>query len=272
MVRLANVGFRLQKAAGDVCVREGATTGLLIDQIGAYAPGDRELVMTTLHMSQLPQVAGVPPESAAAKAGVEPGDDIVSVAGKTAQEFIDEDNKHGVVADAIENYLYSLPADKPIKLQVLRGGKQMTFEIHPEQLCRSRFILKTDSGLSAFSDGKDVAIGWKLIMFTQNDSELALIVGHELAHVAFDDEEASGLKDRRAKEDRADLLGAAMAQCAGYNVQKGLAFWDRYNRQDMLRWFRNPSHRNVRSRVKLIAASIAVPHSCPPDRALFVNK
>lgn len=272
MVRLADVGFKLQQASGNVCIREGAATGLVIDQIGAYESKDRELVMTALHMSELPQVAGVVPESPAAKAGVEPGDDIVSVAGKSAQAFIDEDHNHGIVADAIENYLYAQPLDRPIELQVQRRGKHMTFEIHPVRLCRARFILKTDRGLSAFSDGKDVAIGWKLMTFTHNDSELALVVGHELAHAAFDDEEASGLRDRRAKEDRADLLGAAMAQCAGYDVSLGLAFWDRYNRQDILRWFRNPTHRNVRSRMERIAAFVAAPHSCPPDRARFADK
>jgi hypothetical protein len=271
MARLNEVGYRLEHASPGLCEKTGAATGIAVDHIGAYAPGDRELVARSLSMTSLPQVAAVAPGSPAAVSGVEPGDDLIAIDGQDTAAFVNADWDKGLVADAIEDALWDALPGHSIHLRLERGSIPIEVSIRPERLCRTRFILKSNGGLEAHTDAINIAVGWKLMQFTQNDSELAIALGHELAHVVYGDLKASNLAERRMMESRADLMGAAIMRCAGYDIGGGVEFWKRYNAKNWLRWTGDPTHRNVPARIRAIQSVAARPAACPPDRATYAK-
>jgi len=81
MQRVANVEWRLLKAAGDTCPTKAAAYGIVFDSLDAYAESDRAMVARALNASDLPQVAAVAKGSPAELAGIVVGDDLVAIDG-----------------------------------------------------------------------------------------------------------------------------------------------------------------------------------------------
>ncbi|KQM14723.1 hypothetical protein ASE49_11145 [Novosphingobium sp. Leaf2] len=264
MIRMASVGYRLSIAAAPLCGKKGSQTGLLIDALAAYSPQDRPLVRSLLHFSDLPQIAGVAPGSPAAGAGIQPDDQIMAIDGRAVSAIQAASRTPDLIADELDEQLTAAPAGAAVHLELKRDGKIMSVDLRPAQGCAARFVVKTDKGIEAFSDARNVGLGAKLIAFTQSDDELAMVAGHELAHIIYRDASTRSRLRQRDKEDRADILGASLARCAGYDLKRALAFWPRYDKQNWLRFFRDAAHRPVKDRVALIEArSLAGP--CPPE-------
>jgi len=261
MVRLSQVEWRLRYAAGELCSGASSATGILIDHVGAYRKSDRSLVQAALGLSNQPQVAGVVPESPADQSGIEAGDEILSIDGVAAIELGDSGN-FKLLADDLMDRLAESPADEPVSFEIRRDGRTMVKSVVPQKLCATRFILKTRKGINAFTDGLNVGVTVGLMRFTANDDELALIAGHELAHVIVGSHPESEKLSRKQKEDRADALGAALAHCAGYDVPLSLDFWTRFGKHDWLGFLRDPTHRSPkrrRARLEELSSNLACP-------------
>jgi hypothetical protein len=246
MARLGSIEFALRRAAGDSCEERSAAIGVRIDSLQAYPPGDREAVRQLTGLGDLPQVVAVAPGSPAARAGVQTGDEIAAVNGEAVSAIEARIDEPSLIADAVEETIAATPSDAPLLLELQRAGK-------PWQ------------GLVAYSGGTDVAISDKLVEFARNDDELAVFAAHELAHVLAKDGKTRSLRERRAMEDRADILGVDLMRCAGYDPVRGMDIWRRYNARDLLRWFRDGTHRNVPDRIARMTAHLGSSRgSCPP--------
>lgn len=267
MARITDVGFRLDQAATSLCPSTISGTGLTIDHIGAYDKSDQAAVAQLLGLGDAPQVAAVANGSPADLAGVRPGDELIAIDGIETGKLLAATADHSLFSDALEERLGATPPGQAIHLRLRHDGQERDATLQPIQICGARFVIKTNKGIDAFSDSKNVAISSSLIEFSQNDDELSLVAGHELGHVVNRDGEAKGLGERRAMEDRADLLGAGLARCAGYDPMRGVEFWLRYNAQDWLRLFRSPSHRSPKSRVERMRSD-AMTGPCPPTVGL----
>lgn len=264
--RLGNVEYRLRKSAGQLCNDSNTITGIKVDYIGAYATNDRAVVREYAGLGDAPQVISVAAGSPAEAAGVRPGDDVLAVNGVATSQLHSASDTPALLADQIEEMVAETPRDKRVELTLERSGKPVFISFRGEQACATRFVLKTGKGLTAYSDGTNVAVSADLVDFAQNADELAIFAGHELAHVVARDGKALGLRQRRAMEDRADMLGADLMRCAGFDVNRGIAIWQRYNKRDWLRWLRGPSHRNVPERIRRIKAHLQTePARCPPQ-------
>lgn len=269
MLRLSEVGYRLSGAAVTLCPIDAARTGILVDYAGAYPEEDRPAIARMLGLSALPQIAGVVPGSAAAAAGLQAGDDIVAIDGSPSTSVGGGSADPALLADRIEARLANTGKNAAVVLSVRRGGTQLSATLRPDRGCAARFIINTDKGMAAFSDPDNVGLGYEMVKFTRSDDELALVAGHELSHVINRDA-ASKEGGQRGKEDRADVLGASLARCAGYDLGKALDFWPRYKKQDWLRFFRDPSHRSIDARIALIRTH-AMTGECPPQRDYRVS-
>lgn len=139
--------------------------------------------------------------------------------------------------------------------------------------CRTRFIVQTDRSATPVSDGVNVGIGTRFLASTRSDDEIALVAAHELAHVVYGDDETPNRALRRSMEDRADLLGLALARCAGYDVERGLEFYRRFDRGDVLRALRSNTHRPLRERIVRMSrfAKATADWPCPPERDRYVD-
>lgn len=264
LIRLARVEWQLRHSAVDQCPTKAAAVGIVVDFAGAYDTQDQTYALSAPALGDLPQVIGVIEAGPADAAGIKVGDEIVAIDGTTTQELIASSPDPALLADDIQDAIAASSPAKGITLQVLRDGEAVSTMIKPVMVCAARFFLKTDQGIEAYSDGTNIGVTSGIIHFTGNDDELALVMGHELAHVIADKGEPASLFGHRRMEDKADLLGAALAHCAGYDIIRSLAFWNRFDKLDRLASLRAPTHRSVPERTKQLRE--AVPSLACPAR------
>ena len=150
----------------------------------------------------------------------------------------------------------ALPPGNPATLVLRRGRMTLRKTVVPIPICASRTMLDTGRSLDAYTDTREIAVTSALIDFAENDDELALIVGHELAHVIRQGQPGAPMAGTSGVEADADMLGAALAHCAGYDSARGAAFWPRYRQQDADARLRLPSHPSPDRREESIRAAI----------------
>ena len=66
---------------------------------------------------------------------------------------------------------------------VRRDGKDEKHVVYPVVACAIPVVLGTDANSNAFTDYRKIVIQSGILRAAQNDSDLAVVVGHELAHV-----------------------------------------------------------------------------------------
>lgn len=106
----------------------------------------------------------------------------------------------------------------------------------PAADCRLPVVLEDGQGLNAHADSRRIRISRAMIDLATDDSELALVLGHELAHVVlghtrrdiFDRVNSAfhaGIE--RDDERHADYVGLYLVARAGYNVRRAVTLWRR---------------------------------------------
>jgi hypothetical protein len=265
IARISGIGWRLEDAADRVCTNRLAPIGAEFDYIGAYTARDRPFIRQVLRLGDAPQIASVVPGSAADKAGLRPADEIVAIDRRGWRDLAAGATDPDLLADDIQALTAALPAQRQLILTVKREGRDVDVPVARRSRCGARFLLKTGEGLRAYSDTANVAISEALVEFARNDDELALVLGHELAHVLYQDKRDMGVPARRAAEARADLTGAAIARCAGFDIARGVGILTRLGKRDWMPLFNAPTHGSMKSRVERIRAAVlsAPPTSCP---------
>ena len=264
MLRLAEVDWRLRLAATPRCPRAASGIGVTIDHAAAYRPADRALLARTLQMGEMPQIAAVAPDSPADRAGLRSGDELLAIGDVRVAETLAQTADPALFAEDVMDRLADLPEGRPVSLVVRRGRASLRKSVVPVAICASRTMLETRGSLEAHSDSHDIAVTSALVDFTANDDELALILGHELAHVILEAAVDAPPAESLAAEQQADLLGAAIAHCAGYDMARAAAFWPRFEAQDALKRERLATHPSPGQREARIR-SAATGFTCPID-------
>lgn len=109
--------------------------------------------------------------SPAEKAGLKVGDIVVKVNGVDASD-----------ARAITDLSEKLPPDKPIQVNLKRGAQDLAITIEPVKACRYPTRVVQEQIINAFADGRQIMIARGMMSFARDDTELALVVAHEMAH------------------------------------------------------------------------------------------
>lgn len=121
-------------------------------------------------------------------------------------------------------------------LQRDRGGDLTRLMVSPNLACGYRLRLTQSSAVNAFADGYNITLTTGMMDFVESDEELALIIGHEMAHNAMGHIRKivgnyilSGLSTRHTRqfESEADYVGLYYAQRAGYDIENVEDFWRR---------------------------------------------
>ncbi len=139
----------------------------------------REAARITLGVSDRVTITSVSSGSPADRAGLILRDRILRFndkpigVGKDAREIIGE--------------MFEENEGKDVTLLVERTGKEGTEEhlipVTPEPLCDYRILVdEGQDGVNALADGNNVILTRGMLRFVENDDELALVIGHELAH------------------------------------------------------------------------------------------
>ncbi|NOT40287.1 MAG: M48 family metalloprotease [Alphaproteobacteria bacterium] len=248
--RVERVGFRLRKAAASDCAERKQTKpdiGLVVWSLANFQnTEDRARLTGDFGLTNAVTVALAVEGAPAASAGVKNGAIITHVNGEALGEG----------KGATERYIAratTAAKQGAVRLKFKDGGEAT---ITPETVCEFPTLLVRSDDSNAAADGTVLAITTGLLQLTESDDEVALILGHELAHNVLRHLElvktakpAPGtLLDAFAKsaigtavaatinrpfsvqyEKDADRAGLTFMARAGYNIDAAPAFWKRLN-------------------------------------------
>lgn len=188
-------------------------------------------------------ILGIAEDSPAARAGLRPGDLVEKLGG--LEDKLGEGGKEGIEM--------SLEANAPAEATVKRAGEQRTFSLVPEELPSIRIRIKETEKINAYAKFTGIEVTYGLLRFVENDDELAVIIGHEVAHlirkhlpknmgIAALCGAVGGLTGpfagvvtqalyapySRETEREADYFGLVFAHRAGYDIEKATGLWKRF--------------------------------------------
>lgn len=261
MLRIADIDWRLRVAAVTMCPDHSAGFGLWFDQATAYPTSDAAALFRALRLDRSLQVAAVATSSPAALAGIRPGDQIEVIGTTRIADAFARSADPSLFAQEMTDLLAASSETGPLTLVIRRGKMTLRKAITPEPVCAGRTVLETDSSLQAHTDDRDVSISTALVDFSDNDDELALFLGHELAHVILAGSSATSRTSAQL-ELNADLMGSAIARCAGFDMRRAVGVWHRFDLLDPYRLARLATHPSPREREQNLERAAEIP-ACP---------
>lgn len=195
--RLDNVAFRLRVANRDVCKdRAWAQIGLIAGTVPSLPRKYRSYSQDALSVSWTRvTVLSVADDSPAAIAGIRPGDQILTF----NNEPVPRHGTGGWIGEFVRNN-----GERPIQVLVSRNGDDRMHTVVPTIACAIPIELQVDSSVNAFTTDERIVVSSSLLRVARTDAQLALVLGHELAHANL-----GHLNKRRANAVVGWLGGAA---------------------------------------------------------------
>ena len=270
-LRLASIGYRLASANAPYCKRTERSPGWVIHDIAQYP--DRAPAKAAFGFDQPIHVAAVIKDGPADRANIKAGDGFVGFDGTKLNWTTMPVGEAGYERIASFKQLLSRrSSEQPdFPMQLLRNGAEFKTVLSAPLICASEFQIDTSDGVNAGADGEIVRVTYGMMAFVQDDSELAALVAHELAHNILrhrDRLNAQGVdrgigrlfgKSKNAilaTEIEADRLSPWLMANAGYDPGAALRFWERHGRKFGLGIFSEGTHLRWKNRVKLIQSEI----------------
>lgn len=175
LARVNKVGYRIAHAGRRDC-KEDVTYDLGFSTV---APNDLPELQRELATEALGQdpgtsfVISVAEGSPAANAGIAVGDRLVSLNG---QRVIRTKPADWIALFLLKN------GSQPVSVEVERDGQMLTRTMTAVERCSIPIRLKTDVEVNAMTNGSEIVVYSGMLRVTPTDDELAVILGHELAH------------------------------------------------------------------------------------------
>lgn len=247
--RLLRIGRRVMLANATLCPKSRRDLGVLIHSEETYPKELRIAARRQLGAGEKPSIFRVAPDSPAARAGLERGD-VILIDGLP-------------VAPGSKALREAMEADQ-LELTVTRNAQQLTVTVEPETVCHSRLRLRPSAAINAFANGRNITVTTGMMEFTESDDELAMIIGHELAHNTMGHIRKvvgnlilSGFATRytRPFELESDYVGLYYMVRAGFDPDGVEAFWRRLADVDPRSVNRAKTHPTFPDRYLRIAAA-----------------
>lgn len=245
--RLLDVSYRLRAAATDLCSDHVMVIGVALHDISAYSKEYQDAAVALFGVGHAVQVRYAQTGLPAAEAGIAAGDTILAVDGREVRK----------TADAIKALEKAAGKGDSATLTVACAAGRRDARVSFLPIVRYPVLLATDDIVNAYADGDNVYIASGMLRFAESDEELALVVGHEIAHnclghiskkkgnwllgtlvdafvYAGTGVDTSNLFGKAAAqsfsqgfESEADYMGLYLVRRAGYDVAAAPQFWRR---------------------------------------------
>lgn len=240
--RLDRVAYYLRAASAGRCANPEMLTGFALHETGAYDADQRALVERIYRFGRGIGVRHIVTQSAAARSGFLAGDVITHVNGRDIASFETGEIGRSASYDRtarFETFLTAALTSGPAQVTIRRGRKTSTLTLPGQPGCGGKPVLYAKGGLNAWSDGKYVAVTNTMMKFARDDSELAFVVSHEMAHNILDHAlklrgksmllASLGIGSSKIKntEIEADQIGAEILVTAGFPLEGALTLLQR---------------------------------------------
>jgi hypothetical protein len=248
--RLYLVGAPLLINNADLCKNHARNLlGFTAKNRHSY-PGDfNEAAHLAFGLDERLQVTGVLAGSGAARAGLRRGDLLLAAEGKPLPSGANAETMAATVFGPL------VGTHATIKMSLERDGANQVLPIPVTRACGFRLELGNADNVNAYADGSRIMITRGMMLFAQNDDELAFIMAKSMAHNILGHPAAQrqtstqagvidnlvnirpdtslligsgGIKATPQELDtQADMLALYLAARAGYNIEKASRFWQR---------------------------------------------
>ena len=251
--RVGSIGYALARGGVGLCPATIAPlAGLRIHTLGQYGKTVRADARALFGLGDYPAVLALARDGAAARAGIEIDDWIVSVNGT---ELSSGAGYAGV--ERFDTALAAALSKPPAMLVIERKGVRQTLSLSGLPGCASRIELVPGKKLNAAADGVIVQITSAVLEQTKDNDELAFVIAHEMAHNILRHREQLDSIGRttaniRMTETEADRLGLKLMRAAGYDPLAAARFWERFGRKTGAGIFSDGTHLRTRDRVRLL--------------------
>jgi Peptidase family M48 len=177
--RLMRVSYPLLTKGSDLCGDDiRYTTGMaLANSTTLLGEPFRETAETVYQLSDAVSVVFVVPGSASDKAGIRSGDIVTQVGTWQANG-----SGQTVIKSALDQIQVQTRNGEPLRIDVLRKGRGQSVLVIPDRSCSYPVVLGNGDEVNAYADGKQVIIQRGMMRFASNDTELGLVISHEIAH------------------------------------------------------------------------------------------
>lgn len=230
-LRVAKVHHLLASNGSALCPDIlGPVTGIVLHHRDQYHRRLRPAAMAYFGLRSEPGVMAVVPGSAAARAGIREDDAILAVGERALAPGHARSARRASYAAVAQTHatIETALADGAIILAIRRGGANARLHLEAEPGCRSRIQVLPSEEHNAWSQDADILISTAMLDFARSDDELAILIGHELAHIVLDGRRTrENSASRKVREMEADALGLRLAAAAGFDVRAAPAFWMR---------------------------------------------
>jgi membrane-associated protease RseP (regulator of RpoE activity) len=247
-LRLARVAAPLRLKNAKLCPKTRRDPGFTIHKLEDYPKPVQPMAEALLGVkSGGLYVRAVRPNTSAEKARIEPGDQIVAVNGNpiSSKDLMETYNR-AVLRNGFESVL------SKVNIRT-ENGQEFLARIRPDTACDipSKVVFSND--VNGHTDGTDVLITSALMRSVPDDTNLALVIAHEMAHVIAGHTE---MVPSQTLELEADRMALVLMARAGYDVEAAVAYWKTANHPHEGGTLAESSHPSTRERYENFRAEL----------------
>ena len=213
--RLARVAAPLRIANAELCPRTIRDPGFTTHELGDYPELLRPVAQELMGLEPGGiHVRSVRAGTSADDQRIEPGDRVLAVNGDeiSAEPLMDAYNR-AVLRNGFDS------VQPRVRLRPA-AGQDFTARIRPQTACDIPARVIHDDAVNGHTDGREVLITSGLMRAVPDDTNLALIVAHEMSHVI-----AGHNMQSQAIELEADRMALTLLARAGYDVEAAVGYW-----------------------------------------------
>lgn len=177
LARLYRVSYPILARSAALCEdKVRRSVGMRFGNAQDQGKDFRETASRLAGMGEQLQILQVAPGSPAERAGLREQDILLAVGNQSVPAG--EGAREKLLASLQE--LAKTQAQLDIRIR--RAGAEQVLRLDHEAVCDYPVNLSRADSINAFADGRQVAITRGMMRFVRDDLELAVVVGHELAH------------------------------------------------------------------------------------------
>ncbi len=249
--RLDRVGWPILKAGLQFCEdRKAKTIGIKYANKHNFEGEYQDIAISKLGLGDTLKIINIIEMTPAAESGLHEGDILISVNNK------DVPIGKNASKDFAKLLTKEIEDNSQLSFKIRRDGLDEIINVTPVEACDYPLIVSDDDIVNAYADGNQIVITQGMMSFAKTDDELALVVGHELAHNSMRHIDAKrlnalggflidilfaalgantqGLFSNMAAqaysqefESEADYVGLYINELAGYEIKDAAYFWRR---------------------------------------------
>ena len=247
-LRANTIHRRLLRANIEYCQNQTTDIGALIANRNTFAPSlfDNSIPYNPNWNNMYPtdenmRVLEVQPGTPASRAGLEVNDIVIGV----------DDTSLGSGGRGSTNFKRAMRTAGVKTLTVNRDGKYFQIPVKTEYICIMPLVILNTNELNAYADGEAIYLNAGMERALRDDTQLAILLGHEMAHntlrhmeskavgmliggligasidPAYTDvgQQMGSIVYSQEFETEADYVGVYFASRAGYDVSQAAELW-----------------------------------------------